>query len=125
MVLLLLLRMLALGRCSGACAHGGRCTPGVGSTPAANPFNERRPRSPRARPNHEAPATPRPTYYPRHFRPQVVYASAGTALFFVVMATLEGHPDQAGAALAAKFWPTLGANYAIWPLVSALACGRP
>lgn len=54
---------------------------------------------------------------------QVVYASAGTALFFVAMSALEGRPDQAGVTLAAKFWPTLVANWAIWPLVRAPSRG--
>ncbi|KAI8465155.1 MAG: hypothetical protein J3K34DRAFT_437888 [Monoraphidium minutum] len=47
---------------------------------------------------------------------QLVYASAGTALFFAVITALEGHPDAAGAVVAAKFWPTLAANWAVWPV---------
>ncbi|GBF96830.1 hypothetical protein Rsub_09686 [Raphidocelis subcapitata] len=46
---------------------------------------------------------------------QIVYASAGTALFFTVNALLEGHGSQIPATLAAKFWPTLAANWVIWP----------
>jgi hypothetical protein len=47
---------------------------------------------------------------------QVVYAAAGTVLFFTVVTLLEGRPGAVGAVVSAKFWPTLAANYAIWPL---------
>ncbi|KIY95774.1 Protein SYM1 [Monoraphidium neglectum] len=46
---------------------------------------------------------------------QVVYASIGTGLFFAVITALEGHPELAPSVVAAKFWPTLAANWAIWP----------
>lgn len=47
---------------------------------------------------------------------QVVYASVGTVLFFTVITLLEGRPHAVAAVVQAKFWPTLIANYAIWPL---------
>jgi hypothetical protein len=57
-----------------------------------------------------SPPTPPP--HPPH---QLVYASLGTALFFTVITTLEGHPSAVPAVVAAKFGPTLAANYAVWP----------
>jgi hypothetical protein len=45
-----------------------------------------------------------------------VYASVGTALFFSVITLMEGRPGAVPAVVAAKFLPTLAANYAIWPL---------
>lgn len=45
-----------------------------------------------------------------------MYASIGTVLFFTVVTLLEGRPSAVAAVVAAKFWPTLIANYAIWPL---------
>lgn len=45
-----------------------------------------------------------------------MYASVGTVLFFTVVTLLEGRPAAVPAVVAAKFWPTLVANYAIWPL---------
>jgi hypothetical protein len=60
-----------------------------------------------------------PSYLPLSFLPlpshQVVYASIGTGLFFAVITALEGHPELAPSVVAAKFWPTLAANWAIWP----------
>lgn len=47
---------------------------------------------------------------------QVVYASFGTALFFATITTLEGHPGAVPDVVAAKFFPTLAANYTIWPI---------
>ena len=58
-----------------------------------------------------------PPRHPSHPHPaQVVYASVGTALFFAVVTVLEGRPGDVGGVLAAKFGPTLVANYAIWPV---------
>ncbi len=37
-------------------------------------------------------------------------------VYFAVIKTLEGHPDAIVATIAAKFVPTLAANYMIWPL---------
>lgn len=47
---------------------------------------------------------------------QLVYASIGTGLFFTTITLMEGHPASVPAVLHAKFWPTLAANYAIWPM---------
>jgi hypothetical protein len=53
---------------------------------------------------------------------QVVYASVGTVVFFTVITLLEGRPAAVPAVVAAKFWPTLIANYAIWPVGVACRC---
>lgn len=47
---------------------------------------------------------------------QLVYATIMTAVYFALIRTWEGHPETIIATLQAKFWPTLAANYAIWPL---------
>lgn len=44
-----------------------------------------------------------------------MYATAGTGLFFATITALEGRPHDVPAVLAAKFWPTLAANWAVWP----------
>ncbi|KAI8465312.1 MAG: hypothetical protein J3K34DRAFT_525476 [Monoraphidium minutum] len=66
---------------------------------------------------HVAPEDPRGTraVLTKTALDQVVYASFGTVLFFTVVTLLEGRPSAVPAVVAAKFLPTLAANYAIWP----------
>ena len=47
---------------------------------------------------------------------QVVYATIMTAVFFALIRVWEGHPEAVMSTLQAKFWPTLAANYMVWPL---------
>jgi protein Mpv17 len=49
---------------------------------------------------------------------QTVYSALGTVAFFTFIRLLEtgGDVSAVGPTLAAKFWPTLVANYTIWPL---------
>jgi protein Mpv17 len=49
---------------------------------------------------------------------QTVYSALGTVAFFTFIRLLETGGDVGSVAptLAAKFWPTLCANYAIWPV---------
>lgn len=51
---------------------------------------------------------------------QVVYATIMTAVFFAVIKAAEGHPDLILSTLQSKFWPTLAANYMIWPLAHVI-----
>jgi protein Mpv17 len=51
---------------------------------------------------------------------QVVYATIMTAVFFAVIRTWEGHPEAIMSTLQAKFWPTLAANYMVWPLAHVI-----
>jgi hypothetical protein len=37
-------------------------------------------------------------------------------VYFTFIKLLEGHPNAISSMLAAKFWPTLAANWCIWPL---------
>ncbi|GBF95122.1 hypothetical protein Rsub_07706 [Raphidocelis subcapitata] len=46
---------------------------------------------------------------------QTFYAAFGTVLFFTVVTLLEGRPSAVASVVATKFWPTLLANFAIWP----------
>lgn len=54
---------------------------------------------------------------------QVVYASVGTVLFFAAITCLEGRPEAAPAVVAAKWLPTMLANYAVWPLAHLVSFG--
>jgi protein Mpv17 len=39
-----------------------------------------------------------------------------TAVYFAAVTLLEGRPSAVGATIAEKFWPTLAANWLVWPL---------
>ncbi|KAJ2504669.1 hypothetical protein GGI11_007281, partial [Coemansia sp. RSA 2049] len=55
---------------------------------------------------------------------QCIYAPMGIAGFFIAMNYMEGK-DWASAKtrLSSYFWPTLAANYAVWPAVQAVNFG--
>ena len=55
-------------------------------------------------------------YYKQTNKTQKVYAFVMTAVYFAVVTLLEGRPSEIGATVAAKFWPTLAANWLVWPL---------
>ena len=38
------------------------------------------------------------------------------SVFFTFLKILEGHPEQAVATIQARLWPTLLANFAVWPI---------
>jgi protein Mpv17 len=39
-----------------------------------------------------------------------------TGVYFALIKLMEGHPESIISTIQAKFWPTLAANYMIWPL---------
>ncbi|GIL81358.1 hypothetical protein Vretifemale_10432 [Volvox reticuliferus] len=47
---------------------------------------------------------------------QLLMSPPSTALFFLVMRCWEGHPDDAIMHMRDKLWPTMRANYMLWPL---------
>ncbi|GLC48945.1 hypothetical protein PLESTB_000165800 [Pleodorina starrii] len=51
---------------------------------------------------------------------QLLMCPLATALFFVVMRCWEGHPNDAVAYMRGKMFPTLKANYVLWPLAHVI-----
>lgn len=47
---------------------------------------------------------------------QLVWGPLMTLVFFAFLKTLEGHPELILDTIARKFWPTMLANYVLWPL---------
>ncbi|KAI3438018.1 hypothetical protein D9Q98_000461 [Chlorella vulgaris] len=47
---------------------------------------------------------------------QLVWGPIMTLIFFALLKTLEGHPDLILTTIQQRFWPTMIANYAVWPL---------
>ncbi|KAI8322854.1 hypothetical protein GQ54DRAFT_240921, partial [Martensiomyces pterosporus] len=55
---------------------------------------------------------------------QMIYAPVGIAAFFVAMNAMEGHSwASAKARLSEYYWPTLAANYTVWPAVQSINFG--
>ncbi|KAJ2354775.1 hypothetical protein GGF43_003067 [Coemansia sp. RSA 2618] len=55
---------------------------------------------------------------------QCIYAPLGIAGFFIAMNFMEGRDwESAKARLRQFYWPTLVANYAVWPAVQAINFG--
>ncbi|KAL4452113.1 hypothetical protein ABPG75_007775 [Micractinium tetrahymenae] len=47
---------------------------------------------------------------------QLVWGPIMTLVFFAFLKTLEGHPELILETISRKFWPTMLANYVLWPL---------
>ncbi|GLI61039.1 hypothetical protein VaNZ11_003191 [Volvox africanus] len=51
---------------------------------------------------------------------QLLMSPPSTALFFLVMRCWEGHTDDAMMHMRHKLWPTMRANYMLWPLAHVI-----
>ncbi|GIL68044.1 hypothetical protein Vafri_21317 [Volvox africanus] len=51
---------------------------------------------------------------------QLLMSPPSTALFFLVMRCWEGHTDDAMMHMLHKLWPTMRANYMLWPLAHVI-----
>lgn len=51
---------------------------------------------------------------------QVLLSPIGICLFYTIIKTMEGQSDKIKQTLKDKFWPTLLAGYAVWPLAHVI-----
>lgn len=47
---------------------------------------------------------------------QLLLSPIGICIFYTIIKTMEGQSDKIKATIKEKFWPTLLASYAVWPL---------
>jgi len=47
---------------------------------------------------------------------QIIWAPVFTSIFYSVMETLKGHPENAIPVVKEKLWPTMLVNWQVWPL---------
>lgn len=65
--------------------------------------------------------TSRPAIVLKLLVDQLVFAPLSTILLFVYLESIKGTPDQIGLIIQTKLWPTLKANWVVWPLANFIA----